>query len=904
MSVPEKRKRLILESSDSELDDYYISPRAKPCKKDAPIDKNLARSALSKENEEETRIEKLNVSIRKNESDHGFGASRANRGIKDKLMGTEWVKKRIGEFNNGEIDAMGSRIESAKDNKGPKLGVPRCRYEKEEVRAGNFVSEKKKDLKQNGKMPILKKGRIFMHESIKKRAISDPIKASSLKFKGSSSSCNVKLKSKGDLNRYKREDLNKMKCFNSEFVEPTAFPSRQLFMNGEGSVVDGSNSTVEVPEGPSSTEKTRSNEINSRRGDVSTSGSSIPANKRISRLNRGRNDVKKKVKDQIRNMLFDAGWSIELRPRRNRDYEDSVYVSPQGTSYWSITKAYAAYQEDKKTNNKSIAKDELEMLKRNVRNKRGHEAGTVEASREAKWSMRKRPHGDDRLDNYTPYEWRRTVLSWLIDQGVVSENSKVKYMNVRRNKTRLKGRIRRDGIYCSCCSKILSAHKFELHAGSKEKQAYENIYVEELSVSLTQCLLDAWKKQGEGERKGFHEVEACGDDASDDTCGICGDGGDLICCDGCPSTFHMACLGIQVLPSGYWLCKNCSCKFCKSTSSENQETHKSCSVLLACRQCGQKYHEGCIPEKDAVCTKSSSGQVSNSFCGLSCRKLYKQLQRLLGVRNEIEGGYSWTLVRRLDESSPRNLQRLSQVANCNSKIAVAFNVMDECFLPITDQRTGIDLIHNVIYNCGSNFSRLDFGGFYTFILERGDEIISAASVRIHGTNLAEMPFIGTRNMYRRQGMCWRLLTGIESALCSLNVKKLIIPAISELKSTWTNVFGFTHLDRTHRKEINYLNLLVFPGTGLLQKILLAKPSDRVHASTIEGPSEGNGKDNDVRNVNSLFQKPSEVDSTLLRESIQGAHGEQTMLEATTEMPKDAESTAEKLPLAEVVASGC
>lgn len=58
-------------------------------------------------------------------------------------------------------------------------------------------------------------------------------------------------------------------------------------------------------------------------------------------------------------------------------------------------------------------------------------------------------------------------------------------------------------------------------------------------------------------------------------------------------------------------------------------------------------------------------------------------------------------------------------------------------------------------------------------------------------------------------------------------------------------------------------------------------------------------------MNSLFQKPSEVDSTLLRESIQGAHGEQTMLEATTtEMPKDAESTAEKLPLAEVVASGC
>ena len=38
--------------------------------------------------------------------------------------------------------------------------------------------------------------------------------------------------------------------------------------------------------------------------------------------------------------------------------------------------------------------------------------------------------------------------------------------------------------------------------------------------------------------------------------------------------------------------------------------------------------------------------------------------------------------------------------------------------------------------------------------------------------------------------------------------------------------------------------------------------------------------------------------------MQYAYGEQNMLEATTEMPKDAEPTPEKLPLAEVVANGC
>ena len=50
------------------------------------------------------------------------------------------------------------------------------------------------------------------------------------------------------------------------------------------------------------------------------------------------------------------------------------------------------------------------------------------------------------------------------------------------------------------------------------------------------------------------------DDGNTDMCVLCGLGGSLLCCDGCPAAYHMRCIGetAKSIPPGEWLCPECS----------------------------------------------------------------------------------------------------------------------------------------------------------------------------------------------------------------------------------------------------------------------------------------------------------------------------------------------------------
>ncbi|KAM7259172.1 hypothetical protein ACFE04_014913 [Oxalis oulophora] len=646
--------------------------------------------------------------------------------------------------------------------------------------------------------------------------------------------------------------------------------------------------------GPKNVEAGSSKKKASGEGSKTPTELPVLSHMKEGKVKRGSGTEKQRLREKIRAMLQTAGWTIDYRPRRNRDYLDAVYISPSGTAFWSIIKAYEAFQKQladdsapfdplsdeilSQLTRKTQKKMEREMrmkkggaedkiakksvLKKSSSSKQvsksfkgsiatipkipspvqnlhaGDDEGPFSASKSVqgrntrklgRCTLLVRPTNDasnSETDGFVPYAGKRTVLSWLIDTGTVQSSQKVQYMNRRRKNVMLEGWVTRDGIHCGCCSKILTVWKFEVHAGSKLRQPFQNICLD-TGASLLQCQIDAWNKQEESERNGFNTVDTTGDDPNDDACGICGDGGDLICCDGCPSTFHQSCLDIQMLPAGDWHCPNCTCKFCGFAKPDVSEGNDSidCGAVFNCIMCEKKYHKSCMLDMvDFDC--------SLPFCGRKCRELFEHLDRHLGVKHELESGFSWSLIRRTDADTDK--RGIAQTVENNSKLAVALTIMYECFLPITDKRSGINVIKSVLYNCRSNFHRLNYNGFYTAILERGDEMISAASLRFHGTQLAEMPFIGTRHIHRRQGMCRKLLSAIETALGSMKVEKLVIPAISELTHTWTSVFGFTHLQSASKQEIRSLNMLAFPGIDMLHKLIVENKSTETNKTVEEG----------------------------------------------------------------------
>ncbi|XP_041665031.1 chromodomain-helicase-DNA-binding protein 4a isoform X3 [Cheilinus undulatus] len=72
---------------------------------------------------------------------------------------------------------------------------------------------------------------------------------------------------------------------------------------------------------------------------------------------------------------------------------------------------------------------------------------------------------------------------------------------------------------------------------------------------------EAREEGSEGEEDNGETGEIEEDDHHMEFCRVCKDGGELLCCDSCPSSYHIHCLNppLPEIPNGEWICPRCTC---------------------------------------------------------------------------------------------------------------------------------------------------------------------------------------------------------------------------------------------------------------------------------------------------------------------------------------------------------
>lgn len=404
-----------------------------------------------------------------------------------------------------------------------------------------------------------------------------------------------------------------------------------------------------------------------------------------------------------------------------------------------------------------------------------------------------------------------------------------------------------NGIVCSCCHTEISPSQFEAHAGwSVRRQPYRNIYtcsgltLHDLALSLA---------SGQQVATG----------SSDDMCAVCGDGGDLIICDGCPRSFHAVCLDLECAPNGDWYCPFCQdraglaqktagvpsymgkpikirrtrvvkapeietggCVFCRANDFSAAKFDDR--TVMLCDQCEREYHVGCLRERGLADLKELPKE--KWFCGDDCMKIHT------GLQNKVLGGAEMIPTAALKVKNKKHLgggfsegaaydvrwQILSGKSRVPEHLPIlssATAIFRECFDPIVAS-SGRDLIPVMVY--GRNISGQEFGGMYCVVLIVNSVVVSAGLLRIFGRDAAELPLVATSREHQGKGYFQVLFSCIEGLLYSLNVENEVLPAAEEAESIWTKKLGFRKM--SNERLVKYtqdFQLTSFKGTSMLEK---------------------------------------------------------------------------------------
>ncbi|KAG0588083.1 hypothetical protein KC19_2G214800 [Ceratodon purpureus] len=430
---------------------------------------------------------------------------------------------------------------------------------------------------------------------------------------------------------------------------------------------------------------------------------------------------------------------------------------------------------------------------------------------------------------------------------------------------KLTGVKQNDGIHCSCCRKVITCAEFEQHAGCEGRQnPYGSIMLITDGRSLKDVCKDLiqQKKLGEKEKRMAREGDL-------NCCYDCEKSGELKC-NVCNQGWCADHQGGEKDSDGKWLCRFCQqdtlkvvkngqrvsgkpmegihekdergrvirhlqppasaggCAICKKWNV-NESGFVQGMTMLVCDQCGREYHVSCL--KGSGAKDLNELPEGEWFCRKDCKVIDEILTQLVanGPESLSDSIISELLESRQQQSGAKEKAETSSpsfgwqilcgkggsTANVMT-LAEAVNIFTECTDPITDAKTGKNLIPPMVHSRRSK--DYDFEGVFCVVLKLNEKVVSAALLQIFGREIAEVPLVATSHPHQGQGFCKALMTTIERLLGVLSVERLVLPTAKETESIWINKFGFSRMDEEKLAAIcTTIRLMTFTGTCMLGK---------------------------------------------------------------------------------------
>ncbi|XP_073040451.1 uncharacterized protein [Primulina eburnea] len=457
----------------------------------------------------------------------------------------------------------------------------------------------------------------------------------------------------------------------------------------------------------------------------------------------------------------------------------------------------------------------------------------------------------------------------VFTDNVLEDGTNLSY--IVQGEKKLEGYKEKGGIFCNCCKKLVSPSQFEAHAGfASRRKPYDNIYTPD-GASLHEISL------------GLSTLRKSSSKGNDDLCSICEGGGKLLCCDNCPRAFHADCVPHSSVPHSSipqekWFCKYCENMFQKAEAAKLnanaiaagrvagvdplEEIKQRCirivgileadvggcalcrghdfsaaefndSTVIICDQCEKEYHVGCLRENKIDDLKELP--ENEWFCCTECLNTNSTLQKLISDGEQMLPQPVLEVVKKkceekgLENASDldikwRVLSGKTASQDTRAWLSGAVNIFHDRFDPIADSSTGRrDLIPELVY--GRQFKDQDLCGMYCAVLIVNSEVVSAATFRVFGQEVAELPLVATSINSQGKGYFQSLFFCIETLLKSLNVKDLVLPAADEAESLWKERFGFEKIGEEQLDQYTKsYQLLIFQGTSVLHKSI-SQPSE-------------------------------------------------------------------------------